>query len=161
MEERLPKNSMKPKKITAPEKIKKLPRVQNFKKDNARNSFQKSELVEKKREIMEKSEKTETAQQAPKTIAFSLKKELIGDASDDLHFFVSDGTKLKNLKELAEAFETMHEDTFKYHSNESKNDFATWTKTVFGEHELSEKLAKADSKQAAHIAVLKHIVNKI
>ncbi len=49
MEERLPKNSMKPKKITA--------RVQNFKKDGVQNSFQKSELAGKKREIMEKSER--------------------------------------------------------------------------------------------------------
>ncbi len=145
----LPRNSMKPRKLSIPKRKISFPsiKVQKFKKEEQ----------QEKGETMEEQQK-----EAPKTVLeFSLKKELIGEAADHLHFFVSDGTRLRDLKELASALETMHEGTFKYHANDSKNDFASWTKEVFGEHRLAEQLSNAGSKEEAQVAVLKHIVSKI
>ncbi len=104
----------------------------------------------KKKQLLEEEKEGETmAQDAPKTML------------EEKAFIVSDGSRIHDLKELADALESMHQDTFRFHANESKNDFAAWAKDVFSEHQLAEKLSGANSKSDAQIAVLKHLVNKL
>ena len=110
----------------------------------------------------EQAAEIKTSSLAPKTmLEFTLKKNVFGEAPEENHFILATGGIIKDLKELAEALEGMNEETFRFHANESKNDFASWTKDIFKEEELAEKLLKANSKSEAHVAVLKHLVNKI
>ena len=91
------------------------------------------------------------------------KKKRLEAATRELkpdHFFMMvDGSTLKSLKDLLDAFETMSDDVFYYHVNEERNDFANWIRDCIGEVELAENLAKELNKDKAHIIVLKYFLN--
>ena len=88
-------------------------------------------------------------------------KKLFTEAHPSNHFFVSDGSVIKNVVELIDALEKMHEDTYKFHANEEKNDFSSWVKDVFGEHNLAENLKSAASKADAQLAVAKSLLKEL
>ena len=88
-------------------------------------------------------------------------KKLFTEAAPHNQFFVSDGSIIKNVAELVEALEKMHEDTYKSHANEQKNDFGNWVKDVFGQHELAENLKSAASKADAQLAVAKTLLKEL
>ena len=72
-------------------------------------------------------------------------------------FFVYSGPVLKNLRELGDALGTMSEDTFAYHANAVKNDFASWIKNILADDELAEKLFACDSRENACETVKKWV----
>ena len=88
-------------------------------------------------------------------------KKLFTEAAPHNQFFVSDGSVIKNVAELVESLEKMHEDTYKFHANEQKNDFGNWVKDVFGQHELAENLKTAESKGDAQLAVAKTLLKEL
>ncbi len=88
-------------------------------------------------------------------------KKLFTEAAPHNQFFVSDGSVIKNVAELVEALEKMHEDTYKFHANEQKNDFGNWVKDVFGQHDLAENLKTAVSKADAQLAVAKNLLKEL
>ncbi len=88
-------------------------------------------------------------------------KKLFTEAHPSNHFFVSDGSVIKNAAELIDALEKMHEDTYKFHANEEKNDFSSWVRDVFGEHKLAENLKSAASKADAQLAVAKALLKEL
>ena len=88
-------------------------------------------------------------------------KKLLTEAPSHNQFIVSDGSVIKNVAELIEALEKMHEDTYKFHANEQKNDFGNWVKDVFGQHELAENLKTAESKGDAQLAVAKTLLKEL
>jgi len=70
------------------------------------------------------------------------KKLSIVNAKDELCFWVNNGPILKNIRDLKNALDKMSGETFKYHVNKEKNDFADWVKDVLGDKMLASKLAK-------------------
>ena len=73
-------------------------------------------------------------------------------------FFASNGLVIKNLYDLASAFESMDEYTFSQHVNEQKNDFASWTREVLGQHQLASQLNESKTLHQHHVETLKQIV---
>jgi len=69
-------------------------------------------------------------------------KVTIINAENELCFWVNNGPILRNLKDLKNALKKISEETFKYHVNKEKNDFANWVKNVLGDKILANKLAK-------------------
>jgi|GEM_PF-2067622 len=61
-------------------------------------------------------------------------------------FFLKNGVELKTIKDLITALNTMDDETFLHHVNESRNDFSNWVKYVFKDKKLSEDMLKAKSK---------------
>ena len=90
-----------------------------------------------------------------------IRKKVLGEATYEQHFVVADGRRLKNIIELADALETMSEEIFSHHVNEFKNDFSSWVKDVFGEHNLAENLKSAASKADAQLAVAKSLLKEL
>jgi hypothetical protein len=85
-------------------------------------------------------------------MATTMNKEankLTVNTSDELAFYCNDGRVLRNLQELADALYVMSEDTYRYHSNDSKNDFAAWVRDVFGDARLSNELLRSSSRKQA------------
>lgn len=81
-----------------------------------------------------------------KTIA----KAWLADVPPDKQFWCSDGRELKNLAELEAALNEMSDDTFRSHTNETKNDFSNWVKDVIGDEKLARDLQKSTTRiQAA------------
>ena len=71
------------------------------------------------------------------------KQKLVAiNAEDELCFWVNNGPVLKNLEDLKNALEKISEETFKYHVNKGKNDFASWVKNVLNDKILANKLAR-------------------
>ena len=70
------------------------------------------------------------------------KKSNLINAENELCFWINNGPILKNLKDLKNALKKINEETFRYHVNKEKNDFADWVKNVLGDKILANKLAK-------------------
>ena len=87
--------------------------------------------------------------------------ERLGDVPTEKRFWCHDGRYLKNLKELEAALEQMSDETFSYHSNETKTDFSNWVNDVIGDQKLAKDLLKsatpvhAAKNVAARIKLLK------
>lgn len=69
-------------------------------------------------------------------------KPSLVNAEDKSCFWVNNGPILKNLKDLKESLLIMSKDSFNYHVNKEKNDFAAWIKEVLKDSTLANKLAK-------------------
>ena len=70
-------------------------------------------------------------------------KLTIVNAQNESCFWINNGPVLKNLKDLKESLLTMSKETFSYHVNKEKNDFASWIKEALKDSALANKLAKA------------------
>lgn len=76
------------------------------------------------------------------------KKELI-NADDANLFWVNGNGALRNLKELAESLNTMSGETYAYHVNAEKNDFASWVEDILLDKKLATDMKKAKTQAAA------------
>ncbi len=85
---------------------------------------------------------------------------MLKEAPTENLFWVCDGKVLKNLQELKVALENMNDDSYRYHVNQEKNDFANWIKDIFGEEKLAQQLRKARSRQEATKQVQKVLAGK-
>jgi hypothetical protein len=109
---------------------------------------------------VKKSEKTEEPKAAkPKQPKKS--KDVAKSVGPEQYFFLSDGTPLKNLLELASALEDMTDEVFGHHVSEHKNDFAKWANDVFNDEELAIKMGHTKSKHQLQIVILKHLVRRL
>ncbi len=55
---------------------------------------------------------------------------------------------LHSIKDLYTSLESMEDETFSHHVNESKNDFSKWINDVFHENELAEKTKDVRTKES-------------
>ena len=68
-------------------------------------------------------------------------------------FRCHDGRQLRNMRELEQAFSSMDEETFVYHSNSEKKDFSNWVNDIIGDDKLARDLAKVQGPTRASKAV--------
>ena len=94
-------------------------------------------------------------------VKVTIKKKVFGEAPEEHTFMLNDGRKLKNVYELIDELETMSEDVFKNHVNDSKNDFANWLKDVFDEKSLAEELQQMNSRIETQRAIMKSIMREL
>lgn len=76
-------------------------------------------------------------------------KVRLGNVAEEKRFWVADGRYLSNLEDLMSALDTMTDEIFRTHSNESKSDFAIWVNEVIGDDKLSRDLKKSPTRQTA------------
>jgi len=66
--------------------------------------------------------------------------------SSEHHFYAANGAVLKNIADLAHFFGSVDDETYRHHvqarEGELSNDFSSWVRDVFGEHELAERLQR-------------------
>ncbi len=82
------------------------------------------------------------------------------DAKPEHYFILVTGVPLKNLKELANSFETMADWVFIHHVNDARNDFAAWINDILKESELAEELKMIKNIREMELKILKHLVSK-
>jgi hypothetical protein len=70
-------------------------------------------------------------------------------------FWLIDGRKLSSMVDLRLAMRTMSENTFSYHCNERRNDFASWVRGALGDDKLAEQLMPIKSKAQFEAALSK------
>lgn len=71
----------------------------------------------------------------------------------DQCFWVNNGPALRNIKDLSDALKGISEDSYAYHVNEEKNDFANWVLNALKDETLASKLSKAKTLKSAIRAV--------
>ena len=81
----------------------------------------------KKAESSEKKEETNWA-------------SLLWDAPYETSFFCGDGGVFRNLDEFSKSLEKMSQDTFSFHVNKDRNDFANWIYDIIGDIKLANDL---------------------
>jgi hypothetical protein len=79
-------------------------------------------------------------------ITKAMAKGWLADVPQEKQFWCTDGHFLKNLAELKAALETMSQDTFGSHSNETKNDFSNWIRDVIADEQLANDLLKSKTQ---------------
>ncbi|WP_332445373.1 hypothetical protein [Dehalococcoides mccartyi] len=79
-------------------------------------------------------------------------KRLLSNVPEEYVFWGHDGCVLHNLKELGDAMNIMADETYDFHANAEKNDFANWVRDIIKDKRLSQDLQKATGRdQAAQI----------
>lgn len=109
-----------------------------------------------------------TAKKAAKTAKKSVpaksavaKKSGIPQAPTDHYFVLVDGRTLKDVKELADALDSMADHVWEHHVNWERNDFARWIEDIFQDGELADRLRKAQGKHHSQIILYRHILERI
>ena len=74
-------------------------------------------------------------------------------AEDKSCFWINNGPVLKNLNDLKGSLLIMSKETFNYHVNKEKNDFAAWIKEVLKDNALANKLAKTKTLKSTIKAI--------
>jgi tRNA-dihydrouridine synthase len=73
-------------------------------------------------------------------------EEKIIKAEGPARFWAKDGRILSDLKDLKNALEEMAEETYSYHVNKTRNDFAKWAEEVLKNKKVATELKKAKNK---------------
>ena len=81
----------------------------------------------------------------------------IADVPDDKLFWCRDGRTMRNLRELAAALEQMSDETYRFHANDVKTDFANWVRDVIGDDKLTRDLLKGPDRAQAAGAVAERL----
>lgn len=90
-----------------------------------------------------------------------LEKEVnfFSDVDGSKYFYVVNGDILKNISDLIEFLNSSDYDTFSYHVNAHKNDFAIWIENVFNDHLLAEEIRSVISQKELHDIICAKSVN--
>ncbi len=75
--------------------------------------------------------------------------QYVADVPCEKVFWSHDGRTFKNLQELALGLISMDNETYMFHVNNNKNDFAHWVKEVVGDREMAKELDDAMSRSDA------------
>ncbi|OYT54519.1 MAG: hypothetical protein B6U72_02310 [Candidatus Altiarchaeales archaeon ex4484_2] len=75
-------------------------------------------------------------------------KKMLTNAPEDKVFWVNGGVILKNLADLEKELMSMSFETFHYHVNPYKNDFANWVNDILGDPALAKELRKLKTRKS-------------
>lgn len=90
-----------------------------------------------------------------------LRRKIKKSADPESYFWTSNGMVIRNMQELADAFERMEPHIFYNHVTEDRNDFSTWVYNVLNDKVLAATLGGIKTKEESQIATLKHIIRKL
>lgn len=78
-------------------------------------------------------------------------------AEGDQRFWVHNGPILKDMHELRDALQTMSDEQYRYHVNDTNNDFANWIDAILEDHHCAHELRHAKTRTAAEHVVEHHL----
>jgi hypothetical protein len=87
----------------------------------------------------------------------SVAEEMLEDVPKEKRFWCRDGQVLRNMQELETALKEMTEGAFRYHSNETKNDFSNWVRDVIGDEKLARDLLRSGTRAQAAKSVASRV----
>jgi hypothetical protein len=73
-------------------------------------------------------------------------ERLLGDVPEEYAFRCSDGGVFRNMRELGVALDNMTDETFAYHSSQSKSDFGSWVADMIKDEKLARDLRKSANR---------------
>jgi hypothetical protein len=76
-------------------------------------------------------------------------KRFLANVPEENVFRCGNGHILRNMKELAEELKTMSEESYTFHANKQKNDFANWVRDIIKDERLAADLQKTPKQSQA------------
>ena len=76
----------------------------------------------------------------------------------DKSFVLADGTKIKSLVDLATLLNEMPPTLFRQHVNIFKNDFSSWVKNTYEDHNLADELMTANEKEEVELLIMRKLL---
>lgn len=73
-------------------------------------------------------------------------EKILSDVRPEQCFWIHNGPIVRNLHELEKGIEHMDNETFIYHVNNGRNDFANWVRDILKDNELADDMQKSMSK---------------
>jgi hypothetical protein len=83
--------------------------------------------------------------------------EYLKDVPPEKAFWVNNGWIVRNLEELPAALENMSDETFAFHVNKDKNDYAIWVREVVKDKVLAVTMQMVKSRKSAIEAVKRRV----
>jgi len=83
--------------------------------------------------------------------------KLLARVPEEYVFWCQDGHVLRDINELGEALASMSDETFAFHSNAEKNDFANWVRDIIGDEKLARDLTKSHNRTQAAKKVVERV----
>ncbi len=109
-----------------------------------------------------KKEKSAIEKQKKSVVKPVAKKyTLFVEVTPDKYFVMCDGRQIKNYRELADILQTINDDMFSYHVNDTRNDFANWITDVFREEDLSKKIHNLRNRLDMSIELYRYLFEKL
>jgi ribokinase len=75
-------------------------------------------------------------------------------------FVLTNGTKISELKDLANLLKTIPDEIFHFHTRNNTNDFSNWIKHVFGLEKLADDLLKQNTKEKMSQTIIDFLKNE-
>lgn len=79
----------------------------------------------------------------------------------DKTFYLNNGSTFSTLKAFSKTLQTLDEETFNFHVNEEKNDFANWIEFALKEEKLGQEVQLLTSKEKIELVVLRNLVHSV
>ena len=83
-----------------------------------------------------------------KTVKLDAAK-ILARVPEEYVFWCQDGRIFRDMLELGEAFANMSDETFVFHSNSEKNDFANWVRDIIKDEKLARDLMNSSDREQA------------
>ena len=114
----------------------------------------RGEIVKKEKSLTEKAGKTPVKPTTKKNTLFI-------DVTPEKYFVLCDGRQIKNYRELADILQTINDDMFSYHVNDTRNDFSNWINDVFREEDLAKKIHSIRNRMEMSLELYKHMFERL
>lgn len=73
-------------------------------------------------------------------------QKFLANVPEEYVFWCCDGRLYRNMQELGDAFNTMTDETFAFHTNTEKSDFSNWVRDIIKDDKLARDLQKSVSR---------------
>ncbi len=83
--------------------------------------------------------------------------KLLANVPEEYVFRCNDGRVFRNMQDLEQALLTMTDDTYAYHANKEKNDFANWVRDIVKDDKLAKDLVKMTARSQAAKTVTRRL----
>ncbi|MBU1976204.1 MAG: hypothetical protein KKG59_07415 [Nanoarchaeota archaeon] len=81
----------------------------------------------------------------------------LSDVPEENKFYVQNGNILRNLEDLAHELSSMHDDTFRHHVNDERNDFYAWVNHCIQDKYLANKIGARYYKGDMYKTVVRRV----
>lgn len=93
--------------------------------------------------------KTEKKTAGISGIEESQAEKFLAQVPEEHAFWSNDGRIFRDMQELKGGLESMSDQTFAYHCNESKKDFSNWVRNIIGDEKLAHDLENVSNREEA------------
>ena len=87
--------------------------------------------------------------------------DILSSVDHNKAFYLTNGTHVHDLMQLADEVHHMDQSTFASHVNGQKHDFANWVNEVFEQPDLAKKLSSATTPHNVEIILLRAIIKAL